>query len=124
MKRRIQSIATATAALLLVSSGTVSAAWQCGYDIPDCVTVNLEKREVWMEFRCAHPVAIGVTVENGLGSGISKSPDGLGHIYLSAPIDTDSNNPAYYADTSCCEDSAGDYSCQPDQLPKGVVKGE
>lgn len=124
MKQRTLSIAAA--ALLLVSSGAVSAAWQCGYDVPDCVTVTLEARQVWIESNCGYPNAIQVVVENGGGGGVSVIPNGFGNHYLGPPIDTDSRNSAYYADFSCCEgrEFTTRYSCQPDQRPTGVVKGE
>ena len=121
MKQRIRSLA---AAALLVSSGAVSAAWDCGHDLPDCVSVTMEPREIWIETTCGYPNAIGVTVENGLGSGVSVIHDGFGTFHLGPPIDTDKNNPAYYADTSCCQDIEKGFSCAPDQLPTGVRKGE
>ena len=124
MKQRTLSIATA--ALLLVSSGAVSAALDCGYDIPDCLTVTLEKRQVWIERNCGYPNAIRIDVESGLGSVIAKNHDGMRSGYIGEPIDTDPENPAYYAEASCCEgtDYSGTYSCAPDQLPTGVVRGE
>lgn len=121
MKQRTTSITAA--ALLLVSSGAVSAAWDCGHDVPDCVKVTLEAREVWTTSDCAYPTAIQIIVENG-PTGISVFPDGHGMIYLSHPIDFDPENPARYTDYSCCEDSTEGYSCAPDQRPAGVASGE
>ena len=101
MKQRILSITAAV--LLLVSSGGASATMQCGLDLPDCATVHLEKRSVRIDAECEHPLAVEIVVESGLGTGISLLHDGHGPYHLGAPIDTDPENPAYYADTSCCE---------------------
>ena len=102
MNRRLLTTMTATLATVFLLTGPSSADEACGFTIPDCATVDLQKRSVDIDNDCGHPITIEVTVTDGMGSGFARIPQDYGSLHIGPPYDTEAGKTAYYSEASCC----------------------
>lgn len=101
---RAFTIVLALWAAALCTTPASASSWLCTQPVPSCLKIDYSPRAITAYNDCGHLVGIGVTVVDGLGSGIMELTKPYGQLSIGPPYDTEKGKGknAYYDDTFVC----------------------